>query len=353
MDLSLDSSNLKKWATGVVRVKESDPGVRLLLWRYRFWSQYGNLPKETESLKRLRLLFGARGSGADWLIRALVQFDKSMPCFDTPSERLDPRLVDDNQRWLLPLGYSKAFQGFHPFEHMLQHLSFPKGRMLKRSLNKHAGDGISQVKRILVHEPNGLLLTEALVRAYRIPMIFMVTDPVYCADRLLAAEAEDETGYLRDEFHQVNTSAFLLRFFKKDARRFRKAHKMISTMGDRQERRRYEVVLTLGALNRMFRYLSAKYQLMHCVSMADFLRDSTLLSRLAGIYCNAPDQKMMANYDYQFSSDILVPDLSRRPRIFDSVDVNQAYRFLSLAGLEEPERLLVVSGSSSSSAVVA
>ena len=343
MDLSIENPLFGKWACSKVWSKEVTPPLDVILWRYRFWSHYGRSARDPETMRRLRMLFGAHGSGADWLVRALAHFDKSMPCFHAPSERVDPPLIGEDHRWLLPLDYRKELDSFHPFGYLLKHLSLPRVKLLKRSINNHSKEDSTEIKRILVHEPNALLMPESLARTYSMPMILMVTDPVYCADRYLASQGDDNSEYLQDEFAAIKRPGLLLRFFKKDARRVRKAHKMIGAMEDESERKLYSLVLTLGAINRMFRYISAKYHLMHCVSLADFLHDTSLLRRLAGIYCNEADQKMLAamsNYDYEFSSEVLVPDLSRRPRVLDSSDINQAYRFLSLAGLEEPNRLL-------------
>lgn len=346
MGLSIENSSLLRWASGKLSSKGDDAPMNVVLWRYRLCSQYG-WSGGFKFMPRLRLLFGAHGSGSDWLVRALVYFDKSMPCFYAPSEKIDPPLVSEDRRWVLPLNYTKELNGSHPYEHLLKSLSQPKKSLLQRSMNQCDEADAADIQKILVYEPNALLMSESLVRTYRIPMIFMVTDPVYCADRYLASEPDEESGYLQDEFATIRRSAFLLRFIRKDARRVRKAHKMIGTMGDPRERKLYSLILTLGVIHRMYRYLAVKYRSMHCVSMGDFLHDATLLQKLAEIYCNAPDKKLLAtmsshNYDCEFTSDILVPDLNRHPRILDTNDVNQAYRFLALAGLEEPSRLLAV-----------
>ncbi|MES9901195.1 MAG: hypothetical protein ABW168_00765 [Sedimenticola sp.] len=328
--------------------KELIPSIDTLLWRYRLWSQFGLTRRDPEAMRSLRLLFGSYGSGADWLLRALSHFDHSMPCFYAPSERIDPLLISEGHRWVLPLDYRKELDGTHPLEHLLQHLAVPKGKLLQRSLHKQVDQEQIDFNRIMVYEPNAMLMTEALVRTYHIPMILMATDPVYCVDRYMATEVDERAGYLQDEFEAVKDTAFLLRFFKKDTAKIRKAHKMIRSMGDEHDRRLFSMVLTLGVMHRMFRHLSVKYHLIHCVSLSDFLHDTGLLRKLVKIYCNEPDKKLLAgmsNHDYEFSSDVLMPDLNRRPRILDRSDVKQAYRYLSLAGLSEPNKLLATGGS--------
>lgn len=321
------------------------PGLRAFSWRFQFWSRYGRVAADVEAMKRLRLLLGAPGSGAEWLARALVHLDKSSPCFNSPTMRIDPPLVEADRRWVVSMDYRKELRGSHPLEYLLRHLAAPKGELLARAgLPPQEGEG-AELRRILVTESNGMLMAESLVRTYRFPMILMVTDPVYCVDRLQAAEGNTE--YLMAEFNAIRDHGFLRHYFKEDARPIRKVHRKIRQIEDPVERSLFARVLTLAVIHRMFRHLASRHRLLECLSLGDLLHDPGRLRRLAESYCNKADRKTLSalyTFDYGLDSQILVPDLSRRPLFLDAAGVGQAYHWLALAGLDEPQRLLSSGG---------
>ncbi|QFY90348.1 hypothetical protein D5125_13135 [Magnetovirga frankeli] len=315
--------------------------VKMGAWQMRMQSRYGKVEHLKYKKNRLRLMLGPHGSGAAWLASNLIRVERGMPFFNTPLSRLEPHMIEADGRWNLPFDYMKETFGKHPAEHLFAQLvSLDENDLLRQSSNRLSLRN-ANLDQILVHEAQGLLMAEALIRTYNCPTLLVVTDPVYAIDKALVdIGPERMANYLQQEFRSVGDPAFLLRFMGSKTRGFRKVYQRIRDMPDGNEAHSYRQILSLAAINRMFTKLAGLYAKVESLTLRDLILTPNKIYQLGLIGAQPVQGVLVPKVDFRPDISSITASMTGRPQRLSPEQTRQAYQFLAEAGLAEQRPML-------------
>jgi hypothetical protein len=320
--------------------------VKMGTWQMRLQKRFGKVENLKYKKNRLRLILGPHGSGADWLSRNLIQVERGMPYFNSPLTRIKPAMIEADGRWNLPFEYMKETFGKHPMEALFAQLVCLEDNDLLESTSNRIHAREANYEQVLVHEPYGLLMTEAVIRTFQSPTLLIVTDPVYCVDKAIFEQsAEVLQHYLQEDFEAVGSPAFLLRFMGSKTKAFRRVHQHIKDMPESAERTIYKQVLTLGAMNQMFLKLSVLYPKVDTLTLRDLVLTPNLIYQLGVIGGRKLDDngyELAPKTNFRPDISSITAGMTGRPHRLQVDVADKAYRLLSEAGLREGRPMLSV-----------
>jgi hypothetical protein len=321
---------------------QTSRNVKLAAWNLRLQRQHGKIMHLHTRKNRLRLMFGAYGSGGEWLARNLMLVEKDMPYFNNPLLRIKPNLIEADGRWNLPFDYVKDTEGKHPMETLVGLIASLEDNNLLESASNRIRAKAAAVEQILIQEAHGLLMIEPLVRTFDCPTLLIATDPVYCVDIMLAENSENSANYLRDEFQAIASPAFQMRFLGHSAKAFRRAHQRVCEMPEGRERTLLEQILTLGAINQMFLWMSIKYPKVEALTLRDLILAPNLIYTLGLIGGRKVEHNMVLQPKTDFRPDIssITAGMNGRPHRLSIDEVREGYKLLADASLAEGRPLL-------------
>ncbi len=318
--------------------------VKASKWQFQLQRRYGKLPALGRRKRRLRLIMAPHGSGGEWLARNLIQVERRMPFFNCPTQRISPALINAEGGWELPFEYNKETQGDHPMETLLGLIAFLDENDMLRHASNRVAPQLAEFEQILVHETHGLLMTESLIRYFGMPSLMVVTDPVFCIDKMMKTRAE-ETRYLRDEFAAIASPEFQLRFLGRNGRAFRKVWQKIAELPESEDRVLYERVLALGAINQMFLRLSVKYPQAETLTLRDLVLSPNLiysLGLIGGTGIKSDGEELASIHEFRPDINSITMGLTGRPQVLVEKQARRCYQLLDAAGLAEGMPLLSV-----------
>jgi hypothetical protein len=222
-------------------------------WQAAFQARYPGLEAVAPEQQRLRLILGVGRSGTSWVSQMLFKTPLRSRCFSEPLFHMTPRLPFHRKGDHTAVRYENI-PARHPLLRaygLLAHRQFdPAG--LHGVVRDEAGWEICLVKEV-----HALLAAEGLLRAWGIPTVFILRDPIYVIDSLLAAQTL-QTNYLDHEIEAVQEPAFLKRFAPDREEVLRR----VFAEAARQEPRRQIIqrkVLCAQLLQEMFLALAAEF----------------------------------------------------------------------------------------------
>ncbi|MBF0255058.1 MAG: hypothetical protein HQL47_01065 [Gammaproteobacteria bacterium] len=320
--------------------------VKMGAWQLRMQNRYGKVENLKLKKHRLRLMIGAHGSGAGWLASNLIRVEQGMPFFNNPLTRLEPQMIEADGRWNVPFDYLKESFGKHPMELLLAQLaSLDENDLLSKTSNRLNAQN-ANLDQVLVHEAHGLLMAEAVIRTFQCPTLLVVTDPVFSIDKGLAEMGSEVMAhYLEQEFDAVGDPAFLLRFMGSKTRGFRQVHQKIRALADAEERRIYQQVLALGAINHMFAKLAERYPKVETLTLRDLILSPNLIYQL-GIIGGSKMQyrglSLAPKNEFRPDISSITASMTGRPHRLSMEVARKAYAYLAEAGLAESQPMLNV-----------
>ena len=157
---------------------------------------------------RLRLVLGVGRSGTTWIAKVLAHTEVPCRFFSEPLFHIDPALPFHDDGDHTAAAHVTRFGSRHPLStaySLLTTSSFDT-RVLMRPAVLERDDPEWQF--CLVKEVHALLATEALLRAWSTPTVFVLRNPLYALDSLFAVQGLT-TIYLDHEVAAVQEPAFL------------------------------------------------------------------------------------------------------------------------------------------------
>jgi hypothetical protein len=201
----------------------------------------------------LRLILGVGRSGTSWVSQVLFKTTLRSRGFSEPLFHMTPRLPFHRQGDHTAVRYEEM-----PPRHPLLRAY---GLLAHRQFDPAGLHGVARDEAgwevCLVKEVHALLGAEGLLRAWGIPTVFILRDPIYVIDSLLSAQTL-QTIYLDHEVEAVQEPAFLKRFAPGREEAIRRVFAEIG----RQEARRQIIqrkVLCVQLLQEMFQALAAEF----------------------------------------------------------------------------------------------
>ena len=222
-------------------------------WQAAFHARYAFLEDAVPEPQRLRVILGVGRSGTSWVSQVLFKTTLPGRCLSEPLFHMTPRLPFHRAGDHTAVPY-EAMPPRHPLRRayeLLAHRQFdPVG--LHGVARDEPGWEICLVKEV-----HALLGAEGLLRAWGAPVVFILRDPVYVLDSLLAAQTL-RTIYLDHEVEAVREPAFLRRFAPGREEAVRRAFARTA----RQESRPQIIqrkVLCVQLLQEMFAVLAREF----------------------------------------------------------------------------------------------
>jgi hypothetical protein len=259
-------------------------------WRRRFKAKYPYVYDQPPETGALRLVLGAGRSGTSWVSKVLSK--TGLPC----------RFSNE------PLFHIKPPLPFHcRGDHTAMRYdgeTDPGPLLAAYQLAMHPefdGGGLPGNERedanweiCLIKEVHALLGSEALLRAWKVPVIFILRDPMYIIDSLFAAQTIDTT-YMDHEVVSVRGEAFLDRFAGGAREAVRQA---LAENAGRQHRGRVllDKLICAQLLQRMFTTLALEFPQAKAFAYEDFCVKPAETFAAAALALNMPWDATMASY---------------------------------------------------------
>jgi hypothetical protein len=233
-------------------------------WAAKFRAKYPYVNREPPESGKLRLILGVGRSGTSWVSKVLSKTTERSRFFSEPLFYIDPRLPYRRKGDHTAIGYNGSYDAgpLLAAYQLVAHRQFDAPDLPGRERND---DGWSIC---LVKEVHALLGSEAVLRAWKTPVVFILRDPVYAIDSLFAAQSL-ETIYLDHEAGAVQEQAFLDRFAGAGQDAVRKA---LADNARWPHRRRIivEKVICVQLLQRMFLALAKEFPCARTFAYEDF-----------------------------------------------------------------------------------
>jgi hypothetical protein len=222
-------------------------------WAAKFRAKYPYADREPSESGKLRLILGVGRSGTSWVSKVLSKTTEPSRFFSEPLFHIHPQLPYRERGDHTAIGYNGSSDAgpLLAAYQLVAHRQFD-GAGLPGGERNDAG-----WKICLVKEVHALLGTEAVLRAWKVPVVFILRDPVYILDSLFAAQTL-ETIYLDHEVLAVQEKEFLDRFAGGTQEAVRKAL-ADNARWPRRRRVMLDKVICVQLLQRMFSALAVEF----------------------------------------------------------------------------------------------
>lgn len=252
------------------------------VWQRRFNKTYASDTGLKGDGTRLRIVAGVCGSRIEWLSDLLRRCAPSIRFFNEPLERIDPEIVLSKSADRLALPYQKELEPNHPLVRTLRMLTEKDNFWSKSRSTNRITEAETDWQACLVKEHHSLLASEALIRMFQAPTLFLVRDPVRTADRIFKRLGKQTNGYLDVELESMRGPVFLTRFLPNEYKPVLRALHIIEKVHSPREKRILRLVLAIALLNLMFRRLDVRYQHVTTIAYEQlFIQPKPTISRVA------------------------------------------------------------------------
>jgi hypothetical protein len=176
-------------------------------WAARFHAEHPYTEHAPRNEESLRLILGVGRSGTNWISSVLSRTTTPSRFFHEPLYHIQPRLPFRDIGDHTAIGYCDERHAAPLIStyRLIAHPGFWDPTLPGSERND------AEWKICLVKEVHALLGCEALLRAWRFPVVFILRNPVYILDSLLSAQSLDSI-YLDHEAVSVQDPAFLARY---------------------------------------------------------------------------------------------------------------------------------------------
>jgi hypothetical protein len=258
-------------------------------WARKFKSKYRYVFEDPPDISRLRLLLGTARSGTSWTSKVLSK--TALPCrfSSEPLFHIKPLLPyhKTGDHTAMPYDRNDDASPLLSAYQLVAHRQFDGAALPGNERND------PDWTICLVKEVHALMGTEALLRAWKIPVVFVLRDPIYIIDSLFAAQTL-ETIYMDHDIPAVQQDAFLDRFAAGGQAAFRKA---FADNLNAPHRRRIMIdkLVCAHLLQKMFLALAREYPHARAFPYEDFCERPVETFLAAAAALGMPwDEKMAA-----------------------------------------------------------
>jgi hypothetical protein len=259
-------------------------------WENRFKSKYRYVYDAPPDMGALRLILGTARSGTSWVSKVLSK--TGLPCrfSNEPLFHIQPRLQYHSHGDHTALSYNGNCDPSPLLDlyRLAAHRQFD-GAGLPGNEREDPGWAICLVKEV-----HALLGTEALLRAWKVPVIFILRDPVYILDSMFAAQTLD-TIYMDHDVRAVQEGAFLDRFAP-GAQATVRAAMAENTGRPHRPRVILEKLICAHLLQRMFTTLAGEFPHASAFAYEDFCAKPLETFPAAAKALNMPWDDAIAGY---------------------------------------------------------
>lgn len=238
------------------------------LWNLRFDTKHPVLSQCADEPETLRLILGLGRSGTTWMSRTLASTRSRIRYVEEPFIRFVPHLLSRSRYCGLP--YRAELPRGHDLFRALRAFTLPDCHGAYRNLweegwaDFHLKRADTDWRFVLLKEVHAILVAEAMIRAFRCPILLVLRDPVYMTDSLFHRDGLNSV-YLAYEDRQVLKTKFLERFAKDYAKAVQSTIKGMTMVHDERRRAILRRVITIGLIQKMFVVLASEYQTVQLV----------------------------------------------------------------------------------------
>jgi len=300
-------------------------------WERRFKKRHPVLAQCRSDRSRLRLILGLGRSGTTWLSQLLAATPTPLRFFSEPlSHFVPPILTKPDQGGI-------SYRSHLPPEHRLlrayEKLTLNAQNDEIAALWEEPHRDVMVVRAdanwqlVLVKEVHSLLATEALLRFFPEPAVFITRDPLYILDSLFVFDGLN-TMYLDWESMAVTELSFLSRFFSGCAEAIGRRLKNISSIAGKRRRIILVKALTIGLIKSMLQFLGSEFESVKVIKYEDLCHDpSTVAQSCAewlGLEWGATNQELLRQTSQVKSIPAGMEDICRSP----NEQLNRSFKFL-------------------------
>ena len=248
----------------------------------------GKVAGEPGTPEGLRLILGVGRSGTSWVGKVLSKTTAPTRFFSEALFHVKPKLPYRQQAITRPSAITETLMLIPCWPPT----SCSRIRVSRMRICP-AKNGMTRVGRMPGQGIHALLGSEALLRAWKIPVLFILRDPVYILDSLFAAQTL-ETNYLDHESAAVREAAFLDRFAPGVRDAVRKALSE-NANSPRRCRVMLDKLICIHLLQKMFTTLAAEFPQAKVFAYEDFCQRPVETFQAAARSLGIPwDEKMAA-----------------------------------------------------------
>jgi hypothetical protein len=272
------------------RRNAADCAAKAASWELQLQVQHPYVGEQPSDEAALRLILGVGRSGTNWISGVLAKTPCKTRFFSEPLFHLTPLLPFKNSGDHTAIGYAEPayLAPLLDAYRLVAHRQF--GVLGLQGCERNDPDWMI----CLVKEVHALLGSEALLDAWKSPVIFISRDPVYVIDSLFSAQTVN-TIYLDHEVHSVQESAFLERF----ARGIQQKVRVAMQAHRRSSYRRRTIVhklVCVQLLQRMFYELANTFGHAKLFAYEDFCERPSETFRAAAQFLSIPWDETLNAY---------------------------------------------------------
>jgi hypothetical protein len=233
-------------------------------WAAKFRAKHPFVDREPSDTGKLRLILGVGRSGTSWVSHVLSKTKEGSRFFSEPLFHIRPRLPYRETGDHTAIGYS-ADSDAGPLlaaYQLVAHRQFDGAGLPGNERND------PDWTICLIKEVHALLGAEAVLRTWKVPVVFILRDPVYAIDSLFAAQTL-ESIYLDHEAVAVRDKLFLERFAGGAQESVRKAL-ADNARSPRRRRIMVEKLICVHLLQGMFPSLAEEFPGARTFAYEDF-----------------------------------------------------------------------------------
>lgn len=209
---------------------------------------------------KLRFVLGAGRSGTSWVGRTLAETSTPLRYFHEILTYVNPFYYYSGENDLTAVKYSSDPAYYEPLFKIYASSSRPDiylEKMLpKRSQQVKRND--PQFQYTLHKEVHSLLGTEALVRHFKVPMVFLTRNPAYVIDSLFDYHRLDSIIW-RNESLYIQLPEFIEKYMKEERCELLKTIQKFPDDGTVRRNTIIGKAITVGVINRMLHTISSRY----------------------------------------------------------------------------------------------
>jgi hypothetical protein len=272
------------------RCNAADSAARAVAWKLQLRAQFPYLDELPSDEAALRLILGVGRSGTNWISGVLAQTPCKLRFCSEPLFHLSPQLPFRDFGDHTAIGYAEPAYRAPLLDayRLVAHRQF--GAVGLQGCERNDLDWMI----CLVKEVHALLGSEALLDAWKIPVLFISRDPIYVIDSLFSAQTVN-TIYLDHEVDSVQESAFLQRFARGIQH---KVHVALQAHRRASYRRRTIVhkLVCVQLLQNMFFELANTYAHAKLLQYEEFCKRPAETFRTAAQFLSIPWDATLAAY---------------------------------------------------------
>jgi len=228
------------------------------MWQRRFERKYGAQAGLMGDGRKVHLLFGLAGGGADHLVRLLSRPGQRVRIYNALLGKFTPALVFSQKGDPLAFPYQRDLERSHPMFRIYRLLVEGNSEWVTKGMSNRLPEAEIKDTPCLIKDTRALLSAEALLEGLKARMMLFVGDPVKNVDRLFDQHGI-EVPYLQGEARSVLSAQFLARFMRRDYDGVLECAKAIRQITDKRERTIKHRVLVVALIQHMFRRLALRY----------------------------------------------------------------------------------------------